>query len=152
MFRKIKNGDTVKLNFTCTLNDGTHIGDSSEPLTITMGNNALLPKVEESIIGLALLDKKIIELEPKDAFGPYQDNLIIKIPKDNINKDVEVGDLLTTKTNSSVIFVKVLEIADDFVTVDANHPLAGQPIKYEIEILEIKNNDEKNFSNNHSTI
>lgn len=139
---KVKNGDTVSLHYTGKLEDGS-IFDSSlkegrEPLKAKLGENMLIPGFENGIIDMAVGDKKTIEIEANDAYGPFLDERTFEIPLNQVPPGISVGEFLTgTGPDGSAIQVKVLEVKDDTVVLDANHPLAGKKLIFEIELLEI---------------
>ena len=143
MMKKAKNGDTVKVHYTGKLDDGT-IFDSSEgkdPLQFTIGEGQLLQAFEQGIIGLAEGDKKDIQLTAQQGYGLKQDKLIGKLPLEALPEGLtpEVGMRLQMKTpEDQSIVLKVIEVSDNDITVDANHELAGEDLNFEIELVEIK--------------
>lgn len=137
----INEKSSVKINYTGKLEDGT-IFDSSlnegrEPLSATLGQGALIPGFENGLIGMSVGDKKTIEIEPKDAYGPINEESVLKIEKSKVPENVEVGMLLQTFGPGGVSVVKVLEVNEEDVLIDANHPLAGKKLIFDLEVLEI---------------
>jgi FKBP-type peptidyl-prolyl cis-trans isomerase 2 len=137
----INEKSSVKINYTGKLEDGT-IFDSSlnegrEPLSATLGQGALIPGFENGLIGMSVGDKKTIEIEPKDAYGPINEESVLKIEKSKVPENVEVGMLLQTFGPAGVSVVKVLEVNEEDVLIDANHPLAGKKLIFDLEVLEI---------------
>ena len=141
--KKAKNGDTVKVHYTGSLDDGT-IFDSSEgkdPLQFTIGEGQLLQAFEQGVIGLAEGDSNKIQLTAQEGYGLKQDKLIGKLPLEALPAGLapEVDMRLQMKTpEDQVIVLKIVEMSDNDITVDANHELAGEDLNFEIELVEIE--------------
>lgn len=139
---KVKNGDTVSLHYTGKLEDGS-IFDSSlnegrEPLKAKLGEGMLIPGFESGIIDMMVGDKKTIEIEPENAYGPFLTERTFEIPLNQVPPGATVGEFLTgSAPDGSAIQVKILEVKEDSVVLDANHPLAGKKLIFELELLEI---------------
>jgi len=88
-------------------------------------------------MGLVAGDKKTFELTSEDAYGPYRDDLRITVPKSNVPQGVEVGQSLQGNFNNEMITFMVRQVNEDNVIVDANHPLAGKALIFDVEILDI---------------
>ncbi len=135
-------GDTVKVHYTGSLDDET-VFDSSrgrEPLEFTIGSGQVIPGFEEAVIGLAPGASTRTRLEAAQAYGPRRQELHIAVPRGQFPDDFEVseGDQLQMRTrDGQTVPVQVMDVGDDSVTVDANHPLAGKALTFEIELLEI---------------
>jgi peptidylprolyl isomerase len=130
-----KLGDTVKIHFTGKLQDETVIETSKDrdPLEFKIGDGNVIPGLEQGV-------KKTIAISPQDAFGEPQEDLVVGINKSEFPKDVELatGAYLNIESSDGKEFkAKVVEIKEDTVTLDANHPLAGVAINYDVELLEI---------------
>jgi len=137
-----KLGDTVKIHFTGKLQDETVIETSKDrdPLEFKIGDGNVIPGLEQGVIGMAAGDKKTIAVSPEEGFGQQQEDLVVDLKKSEFPEDVEfaVGAYLNIETSDSKEFkAKVVEIKKDTVTLDANHPLAGITINYDVELLEI---------------
>lgn len=137
----IKNGDKVKIDYEGTLNDGT-IFDSSEkhgePLEFEVGAGQIIPGFEDALIGMEKGDEKEITLQPTEAYGDHNPNLVQKIPKDQLPNEVMEGMMLVVSLPNGVQMpVKVTGVTDEFVTIDLNHPLAGKVLKFKIKIVDI---------------
>jgi len=140
--RQIKIGDTVKVHYTGKLEDGT-VFDSSlvegrEPLETVLGNNMLIKGFENGLIGLSEGDKKTLEIEPLEGYGEYQEEMVNEIPKGNVPENVKAGEMLQGMSQMGPINVKVIEVKDETVVIDANHPLAGKKLVFDIEVVNIK--------------
>ena len=138
-----KVGDTVKIHFTGKLQDETVIETSKDrdPLEFTIGDGNVIPGLEQGVIGMAAGDKKTIAISPEDAFGQPQEDLLVDINKSEFPKDVELkaGAYLNIESSDGKEFkAKVVEIKEEMVTLDANHPLAGATINYDVELIEIR--------------
>ena len=137
-----KLGDTVKIHFTGKLQDETVIETSKDrdPLEFKIGEGNVIPGLEQGVIGMAAGDKKTIAVSPEEGFGQQQEDLVVDLKKSEFPEDVEfaVGAYLNIETSDSKEFkAKVVEIKEDTVALDANHPLAGITINYDVELLEI---------------
>jgi len=138
-----KLGDTVKIHFTGKLQDETVIETSKDrdPLEFKIGDGNVIPGLEQGVIGMAAGDKKTIAISPEDAFGQPQEDLLVDINKSEFPKDVELkaGAYLNIESSDGKEFkAKVVEIKEEMVTLDANHPLAGATINYDVELIEIR--------------
>jgi FKBP-type peptidyl-prolyl cis-trans isomerase 2 len=140
--RKVQNGDTVKVNYTGKLEDGT-IFDSSmvegrEPLTAKLGEGMLIKGFELGLMDMTIGETKTVEVEVEDAYGPYNDYMVQEVPKDQMPGEVEVGTPLQATTEMGPVNFVVKEVKDDVVVLDANHPLAGEKLIFDLEVLEIQ--------------
>lgn len=139
---EVQKGTTVKLNYQCRLKDGTVVEQTREdtPAEIKIGENKIIPVLEENLMGMDKGDKKTIELNPSDAFGEYQDEKVINIHRDQIPEDIEpkVGQELNLKMNDgNNIRVLVTEMDDSSITLDGNHPLAGKDVIFDVEVVDV---------------
>ncbi|MCL7928070.1 MAG: peptidylprolyl isomerase [marine benthic group bacterium] len=136
-------GDTVTVHYTGSLDDES-VFDSSrgrEPLEFTIGTGQVIPGFEEAVIGLEPGSSARTRIEPEQAYGPRRDDLRIPIAREQFPEGMEFseGDQLQMQTSEGqTIPVHVVEIGDESVTVDANHPLAGQALTFEIELVQIR--------------
>ena len=139
---QVTQGDTVRVHYTGKLEDGT-IFDSSinrEPLEFTIGEGRLLPDFETGVMGMNPGDSKTINISCEKAYGPYRDEMLISLKREQIpeNLDVEVNQpLQLVREDGQQIMVTVAEISESTVTLDANHPLAGQDLNFELQLVEI---------------
>jgi peptidylprolyl isomerase len=158
-----KKGDKVRINFTGKLEDGSIIettleaeecctdGDCGDdcgddcgcehgPMELTIGEEVFFPMVEEALIGMAPGETKTVNIPAAEAFGEYDTEAVFTIEKELLPEDLtpEVGDdLVLTGEDGEELEVTVVEIGDTSVTFDANHPLAGEDLTYEVELVEI---------------
>ncbi|MEO5788215.1 MAG: peptidylprolyl isomerase [Gelidibacter sp.] len=139
---QVKQNDTVKVHYTGKLTDG-QIFDSSlerEPLEFTIGDGKLIPGFENAIIDMKLNDKKTVEIAKEDAYGDILEELFHQVPKDQLPQDMEpeVGMGLASKGPDGIEHqFRVIEVKEDHIVVDGNHPLAGQDLVFELEVVEI---------------
>lgn len=137
-----KTSDTVKIHYTGRLADGT-VFDSSlekEPLEFTIGQKMVIPGFEEGVVGMNPGETKTVSIASQDAYGPYLEDLTGTIKRAHIPPHIElqVGTVLQMQAPDggvTLVMVKVLD--DENVTLDANHPLAGKDLTFEINLLEI---------------
>ncbi|MBW2449022.1 MAG: peptidylprolyl isomerase [Deltaproteobacteria bacterium] len=137
-----KLGDTVKIHFTGKLPDETVIETSKDrdPLEFKIGEGDVISGLEQGVIGMAAGDKKTIAVSPEDGFGQPQEDLVVDLNKSEFPEDVElaVGAYLNIESSDGKGFqAQVVEIKEDMVTLDANHPLAGATINFDVELIEI---------------
>jgi peptidylprolyl isomerase len=138
-----KSGDTVRLHYKGTLDDGS-VFDSSEgrdPLEFTVGSGQIIPGLDEAIPGMKIGDEKTVRVEAENAYGAHNPDARQAVPRSNIPDTVplEVGLQLQAQTdNGQMMTVVVAEIAEDEVVLDANHPLAGKALTFDIQLTGIK--------------
>jgi peptidylprolyl isomerase len=137
-----KSGDTVKIHYTGTLDDGTQF-DSSEgrdPLEFQLGSGQVIPGFEKAVEGMSVGDKKSVNIEPEDAYGARQDQMVQDVPKSALPEDLvpEVGMALQARgQDGQTLRLTVTDVAEDSITVDGNHPLAGKALNFDIELVHI---------------
>jgi peptidylprolyl isomerase len=137
----IKNGDKVKVEYKGTLDDGT-VFDSSdkhgEPLEFEIGAGQIIPGFEDAVMGMENGDEKEFQLEASDAYGDRNPQLVQKIPRDQMPNEIEQGMVLVVGLpNGAQIPVKVTEVTNEWVTIDLNHPLAGENLNFKIKIVDV---------------
>jgi FKBP-type peptidyl-prolyl cis-trans isomerase 2 len=138
---QVKKGDIVKVNYKAKTQDEV-IFDSTtiEPLKITIGKEEVIPAFEDALLKMNIGESKTIHVSADKAFGPYLEELISQIERDKIPPEVELQigqQLQIQQPDGSAIIVKVLSLDDKVATFDANHPLAGKDITFDIDLLEI---------------
>jgi len=138
---KIKTGSKVSVNYTGRLEDGTvfdsSLNEGREPLNITVGNGELIKGFEDGLIDMSEGDKKTVTITSENAYGEYRGELISDIKLDMLPTDVKVGDELIGESDMGPIRVKVMEIGDGVASLDANHPLAGKTLIFDLEVLSV---------------
>lgn len=140
---QVKENDTVKVHYIGKLSNG-QIFDSSverEPLEITLGQGMLIPGFEKGVVNMKVNEKKTINIPVAEAYGDVQKELFHQVKKDQLPPEMtpEVGMGLTSKnSDGSEVQFRVAEVHDEHIIIDANHPLAGQDLLFDLELIEIK--------------
>lgn len=137
-----KKGDTVKVHYTGKLDDGTVFDTSAErePLEFQLGEKQMIPGFENGVMGMEVDETKTVKVPSDEAYGPHHDERIIEISRDKVPEDINlgVGQMLELAgEDGNKVIVTVADVKDDTVTLDANHPLAGQDLNFEIKLVEI---------------
>jgi len=137
-----KTGDKVRVNYTGRSEDG-QVFESSVgmvPFTFTIGAGEVVKGFEDAVIGMQPGERKKITIEPEDGFGLYEEDLVLEVPKSGLPTDLilQVGtDFEMEDDEGNVLPAVVIEILDDSILIDANAPLAGKRVIYDIELLDI---------------
>ena len=137
-----KEGDEVQVHYTGKLEDGTvfDTSEDGEPLNFTIGENRVIPGFEEAVTGMEPGDSKTTEVEPEQAYGEHREDMVMEMERDQIPDDVdpEVGQQLQLRLeNGQTVPVLITALGEDTVTIDANHPLAGRKLMFEIELIDV---------------
>ncbi len=137
-----KTGDTVRINYTGTLNDGQQFDSSEgrEPLEFVVGSGQIIKGLDAAIPGMAVGDKKDVNVPCAEAYGEHNPEAKQAVPREQIPAEIplEIGTQLQMQTpQGQVVPVTVAEVTEAEVTLDANHPLAGQDLNFAIEIVGI---------------
>ena len=135
--RPAKDGDTVSVHYKGSLDNG-EVFDSSEgrqPLSFTVGAGQVIPGFDAAVRGLSVGDTVKVRIEPEDAYGPHQPDLIVDTPAANMPEGLNPGDQITSQQGGTAI---VLEVTAEIVRIDANHELAGEALTFEIELVSIE--------------
>jgi len=137
---KIKKGDRVQVHFTGRLPDG-QVFESSEgrtPLEFEAGAENVIPGVSQAVIGMEEGQEKTVTVAPEDGFGPRHPQLIQEVPRSSLPDDAKPGDKLQAQAGEDVIPVWVKELKPESAVVDANHPLAGTVLEFDLKIIAIQ--------------
>ena len=139
--KKIQTGDNVKVHYTGKLEDGsifdTSLAEGREPLETTLGQGQLIKGFEAGLIDMIVGEKKTVEIESADAYGDHNPEMINEIPRAQVPEGVKEGEMLQGMGPMGPVNVKVVEVKEDTVVLDANHPLAGKKLIFELEVIEI---------------
>lgn len=135
-------GDKVQIHYTGTLTDGSVFDSSAghDPLEFKIGGGQVIPGFEEAIIGMQVGESKAVTIPAEKAYGQYQDNLVMKALREQIppDLDIQVGQLLEVGgANGEVLQVRVTEVTETHAILDANPPLAGEDLNFQIELVAI---------------
>jgi peptidylprolyl isomerase len=139
---QVKSGDTVAIHYTGTLLDGSTFdsSDGREPLEFEVGSGQIIPGLDGALPGMAVGDKKVVKIGSEDAYGPINPEMRQAVPREGIPADIplEVGVQLQMQTpDGQAMPVMVVEVDEATVTLDANHPLAGKDLQFDIELVKI---------------
>lgn len=139
----VQKGDKVKVHYHGTLTDGSTFDSSAgrEPLAFEVGAGMMIAGFDQGVVGMTLGEKKRIQIAPADAYGESDPNMVIEFPKDRFPEDMvpEAGMQLNMSNGQGQQFpVVITEVKDEVVVLDANHPLAGKELIFDIEMVEIE--------------
>ena len=139
----VKNGDTVLVHYTGTLDDGTVFDSSAErePLEATLGKGMLIPGFENALLGMSAGEKKTVTISRENAYGDHLAELVLTLPKESAPTHVqpEIGMMVQLAMESGEEFdAVIIDVDETTVTMDANHPLAGEDLIFELELVSIK--------------
>ncbi|NVK28218.1 MAG: peptidylprolyl isomerase [Flavobacteriia bacterium] len=138
----VKTNDKVRVHYTGKLNDG-QIFDSSvdrEPLEFTVGTGMMIPGFDKAVEGMEVNEKKTVTLKPEEAYGEVNKDLFHQVERSQLPEDLkpEVGQILVAGSpDGREMQVTVQEVQEETITIDANHPLAGKDLTFDIQIVEI---------------
>ena len=137
-------GDTVRVHYTGTLENGQTFDTSEgrEPLEFTVGGGQVIPGFDQAVAGMEPGDTKTVDIPADEAYGPQREEMMLQVSPDQFPEgmDPQVGQQLQlSQPNGQNVVVRVVDIESDSVTLDANHPLAGEDLTFEITLAEIVN-------------
>lgn len=140
--QQVKKGDTVKVHYHGKLTNGTTFDSSEgrEPLEFEVGGGMVIPGFDDGVTGMAVGEKKTIHIPADQAYGPKQEEMIMEFPRDRFPADMvpEVGMQLNMSNGSGQNFpVTIAEVREAVVVLDANHPLAGEDLVFDLELVAI---------------
>jgi len=144
--QQAKEGNVVKVHYSGRLTDGT-LFDSSEgrePLEFTLGAGQMIKGFDTGVLGMAIGEKKTLQIAAEDAYGARDEEAIIEFPAENIPEDMklEPGMQLTLRNqHGQPVPVIVLEVKEEVIIMDANHMLAGQDLVFDVELVSISENN-----------
>lgn len=141
--QKVQDGDQVKVHYHGKLRSGETFDSSQgrDPLEFTVGSGQVIKGFDDGVKGMEVGEKKTVEIGADNAYGPKESGNVIEFPKDQFppNLNPEAGmQLMMSSGNGQQFPVKVVEVKEDVVVLDANHPLAGQDLIFDIEVVDIK--------------
>ena len=139
---QVKSGDKIKVHYHGKLTNGETFDSSAgrEPLEFEVGSGMVIPGFDDGVTGMTVGEKKTVNIPFGEAYGPKNPEMVIEMPKDRFPEDmqVEVGmPLMMNDQQGQQFQVTIVEIKDDAVMLDANHPLAGQDLIFDLELVEI---------------
>ncbi len=149
----IKKDSVVTFNYTLKDDEGAVIDSSApgEPLAYLHGHGNIVPGLERELEGRAAHDKLSVKVAPADAYGEYNRELVQKVPRRNLKgiAKVTVGMRLHVQTAQGPRAATVTAITGDLVTIDANHPLAGENLNFDIDIVEVREATQEELAHGH---
>jgi len=138
---EVKDGSSVKVEYTGKFDDGT-IFDSSkgrEPLAFKVGEHMVIPGFEDAVKGMKVNDEKTITISPEQGYGEKQEFLVIQVPKTAVAGELKAGTEFATKSPSGdTLRGRVIEVLDENVVLDFNHPLAGKTLYFDVKVVGIE--------------
>lgn len=139
---KVENGAYVSVHYTGTLGNGEVFDTSSgrEPMEVCMGAGQLIKGFEDQLMGMALNEKRTFTLAPEDAYGPRNDSMMHSVPRSEVpaDLDVQIGMMIGLSTpEGHHVPARIVKMDDQELTMDLNHPLAGESLTFEIEVVGI---------------
>ncbi len=137
-----KNGDTVKVHYTGRFEDGSVFDTSSDrdPLEFTLGESQVIPGFERAILGMQTGESKTVQIASDQGYGSHQAHLVFEVGREKLPKELEpeVGQHLELQQpDGSTVMLTITEVSVSSVTLDANHPLAGKDLTFNLELVEI---------------
>ncbi len=138
---RAKAGDRVTVHYTGTLADGTEFDSShgSDPFTFTLGEDPVVPGLQAALIGMAVGEKKHVEVTPEYGYGPRNEALVSDVDRTDLPPGTHLaeGQIIRLRGEDRAIVVTVSNVRPDKVTLDANHPLAGKDLVFDVELVAI---------------
>ena len=139
---RAKAGDAVRVHYAGRLEDGTVFDSSAgkEPLEFTIGNGMVIPGFEAAVVGMSPGERKRVKIPPEEAYGPRRQEMVMEVERRCIPQEFEpeVGQVLQIGgSRERMLQVAVSEVTESSVFLDANHPLAGKALLFEVEMVEI---------------
>jgi peptidylprolyl isomerase len=140
--KQAQDGDTVRIHYTGTLNDGTQFDSSAgrEPIEFTLGEQSVIAGFEAGVKGMQVGEQKSIQIPAEEAYGQHNDALVEEVPRQHFPQDMElqVGMQLQAQSPNGEHFnVVVTSLSEESATLDGNHPLAGETLNFDLELVDI---------------
>lgn len=141
--QQAKSGDTVEVHYTGTLDDGTTFDSSAdrEPLRFTLGSGQVIDGFDQAIVGMSPGETKTEKIVAEEAYGPHRAELVFDVRRDAMPEDteIEIGDWLEVALpDGNRLPVQISSIGDESVKLDANHPLAGKDLTFQLQLVSIQ--------------
>ena len=136
----VENGDTVGVYYTGTLDDGTQFDSNvgGDLLVFPVGEGKVIEGFDKAVLGMVVGEKKTVNIPVDEAYGPYREELVIEMDREQFPPVIEVGqNVQLTNEGGQVFLARIVEITDTTVKLDANHHLAGEDLTFEIELAEL---------------
>ncbi len=138
MTEAVKQGDQVQIEYTGRLEDGTVFDttDGRESFAFEAGSPNIISGMSDAVLGMQVGDSKTVEIEADDAYGAYDEELLLRLPREQVPEDVKVGDALSDGSPESRVWY-VMELTDSESVLDGNHPLAGKKLIFDLTLIGI---------------
>ncbi|MEW4448359.1 FKBP-type peptidyl-prolyl cis-trans isomerase [Qipengyuania sp. JC766] len=138
-----KNGDTVTIDYTVSRTDGTVVGNTAEsgPQEITLGDGGIFPQIEQVLTGMEPGDNEKVAIDAENAFGPRREEMVIDIPRQNLPPEPAPQPgmaLQAQQQDGSPLTLYVVEVGEQSVKADGNHPLAGEDLTFDVTLRDIR--------------
>lgn len=150
---QVSQNKAVYFNYTLTNDNGDTLDQSNgQPLAYLHGFGNIIPGLENALLGKSAGDKLTVTVEPADAYGEYSSDAVQEVPRANFQgvDNIEAGMQFQSQTEDGhVMLVTVRDVQDDIVLVDANHPLAGERLTFDVEITEVRDATEEELAHGH---
>ena len=135
-------GQTVRIHYNAKLENGTLLDTSAErdPMEFELGSGEVIPGLDNAVQGMTVGENRTVTIQADKAYGQHNEQLVIAIPNSELPENLQpsIGMQLQSRTpEGQITKLTVTEVADDSITVDANHPLAGQALQFDIELIDI---------------
>lgn len=150
---QVSQNKAVYFNYTLTNDNGDTLDQSNgQPLAYLHGFGNIIPGLENALLGKSAGDKLTVTVEPADAYGEYSSDAVQEVPRANFQgvDNIEAGMQFQSQTEDGhVMLVTVRDVQDDIVVVDANHPLAGERLTFDVEVTEVRDATEEELAHGH---
>lgn len=135
----VKEGDRVEIKYVGKMPDGEVFDQSEEgsPLAFTAGGQEVIPGVSNAVLGMNKGESKTVEIPPDQAYGEHKPGLEQRVPADQLPPGVQQGQPLKAMVEDQEIIVWITELGDEFAVIDANHPLAGRTLVFDLEVVSV---------------
>jgi peptidylprolyl isomerase len=137
----VKSGDTVRVHYTGKLEDGSVFdsSDGRDPLEFTVGSGQVIPGFDQAVAGMSPGDEREVTIEAENAYGVRKDDLVVEVERKQLPPDIapEVGQQLQLSQEGRAFVVTVADVKPESITLDANHPLAGEALTFELQLVDI---------------
>jgi peptidylprolyl isomerase len=142
MSQRANVGDTVRVHYVGTLDNGERFDASvgSDPLEFTLGSGQVIPGFEQAIAGMEPGETKQVRIPPEEAYGPFRDEMVLAVPREQLPGDVELesGQQVQMQQGEYTFVAVVEDLSEEQVTFNANHPLAGEALNFDVKLMEIR--------------
>jgi peptidylprolyl isomerase len=140
--QRAQSGNTVRFHYVGRLDDGQVFGttENRDPLELRLGEGSMIPGVEGALVGMAPGESKSVQLPVEQAYGPHREDLVAEFQKEQLPAEIEpeVGQRVQLRTQDGDAFpAEIVDVNEQAVKLDANHPLAGKSLKFDLELVEI---------------